>query len=75
VKKWKHLYTPESILIHGGEKVHQKIGGKNMRKIEVGWIEESEFRKVLSEASARMTGTGRTCHIKGQGNYYLKRRG
>ena len=47
-----------------------------MRKIEVGWIQREEFEKVSSEATARMIGyIGKTCHIKGQSNYYLKRRG
>jgi len=42
--------------------------------MEVGWIEENEFQKVLSEASARMTkSTGQTCHIKGRGNYFKRR--
>lgn len=48
---------------------------KDMREnMEVGWIEENEFQKVLSEASARMTkSTGQTCHIKGRGNYFKRR--
>lgn len=53
-----------------GKTSTKKLEGKDMKKIEVGWIQREEFEKVSSEATARMIGyIGKTCHIKGQSNY------
>jgi len=71
-----NIYIPRSQYLYMvGKSPPKNWREKDMREnMEVGWIEENEFQKVLSEASARMTkSTGQTCHIKGRGNYFKRR--